>query len=158
MSASNNFIKIALAVMVVLNLIVISALFFSQKRHSKGGPPHHGQKGRIEAVLKEKVYFTDDQLIAFRGLKNEHREGAEQLKQRVHEARRELFKGVAAGNEQEASQLATDIGLAQAELEELTFKHFYDIRTLCTEEQLPAFESLLEDITRMLGPPPPPRH
>jgi hypothetical protein len=46
----------------------------------------------------------------------------------------------------------------QKKIEETHFKHFQDIKKLCTPEQMNRFDDLTEELSRIFGRKPKPRH
>jgi periplasmic protein CpxP/Spy len=159
--------------LVLCNFALILTIWL--KPHHDGPPPHGGgPRDYVISTLK----FTDDQVKKYDELINEHQQSMQQLRKSASEYRQALFTGVKNGNGPDS--LAQLIGNNQKEIEIVTYKHFVQVRALCTDAQKTEFDNIIGDVTRSMnggpggghpphgdrqgpppgedGPPPPPQH
>ena len=161
-----RFLTIAIVALVLLNLFSLGGIWILQsgRRSSIQGPVHdrHGGKGNIVEFLSEELKLTDEQVKAFKAVRQDLDQGRRFLEREILEARRELVEESFRPNPDstKVELLASKIGDNQILLEKLLFDHFVNMKSLCTPEQSRKFDSLLHEILQRCRPPdapPPPR-
>jgi Spy/CpxP family protein refolding chaperone len=108
--------------------------------------------------MEEQMSFTPEQVKQFGMLIEEHRFSMLALRDSIAGKREELSKllmndSVSASA---ADAITLEIGKLQAELEKVNYKHFADVRNLCTPEQKPKFDSIIIEVAGAIGQGPPP--
>lgn len=145
--------RLLIAGLIVTNLLL--ALFILLKPGS--GPPHK----RPREIIIKRLHFTAEQVRAYDELIDWHRSEIQKTDEQILELKTRLYSGIAGTLPGTADDsLIAKIGQLQMYAETVHYKHFEDIRALCTPEQLPDFEALLEDIATLFSKPrpgPPPR-
>jgi hypothetical protein len=73
--------------------------------------------------------------------------------------RRQLFDNIKNKNTNNADSLTQLIANNQKQIELVTYKHFSQVRDICTDAQKTEFDKIIGDVTRMMngphpGPPP----
>lgn len=142
-------------VLIVLNIAVVSFIWF-------GHPPHPGMGGpgpdRAEMIPHE-LKFDDTQRKQFDQLRQEHHQLMETINQRdrnTHEALFELIKG-GQDNSTTADSLIAEIANNRKESEAATYHHLAKLRKICTPEQQKIFDDIILNLFKHgpQGPPPP---
>src|SRR6218665_720690 len=139
----------AIAVLVVLNIGMI-AWFTFFAHHS--GPPRR-------FFLEQELSFNEKQKESYRIMRDEHFMKARSIKEHVKMMKEDFFKSMADSSlsDEDLRKKAQAISTEASELDILTFKHFQQVRQMCTPEQKEKFDEVIEDVLRSMdrqGPPP----
>ena len=149
-------LSFAVIALLLLNFGTLGFLLLGGPKHD-GRPPRHN---RPKQVIIEKLNFDDSQQEAYQKLIDWHRSTIDSLDQQIRETKNKLYSQLtqnevnAKTNDSLISILAND----QKQIEETHFKHFQDIKHICKPEQLNSFNDLTEELSRIFGKPPRPRH
>jgi periplasmic protein CpxP/Spy len=137
----------------------VPAVINNQSDH---GPVMGPDKEGPRRWMEEQMGFTPEQVKQFGMLIEEHRYSMFALRDSIASKREELSKllmsdSVSSGT---ADAITVQIGNLQAELEKVNYKHFADVREMCTPEQKPKFDSIIIEVAGAIGhgPPPPGEH
>ncbi len=119
--------------------------------HERGSGVHHGPRN----LIIERLHFSDEQVASYDKLIQWHRGEIGKADQRIIELKNQLYESLTApaADGRKDSLIAT-IAAAQQDIERIHYKHFEDIRDLCTEQQKPDFEALTREIASLFAPPP----
>ena len=141
---NDNKTKILLMIIAVLLIANISwlALYF-QKSASDKSHFRQDRKTAIEAFLKKDVGFSQEQLVKFDSLSEQHRRKVSQTIDADRMNRAEQFKILLAANFSDSmiKELAQKSAAVQLTTETLMLIHMKEIRQLCQPEQLAAFDA-----------------
>ena len=137
--------------MVLLN---VTLLIFSVKPFSKNGPEFdkHEHGGPANYII-ETLKFNKEQEAAFHKLKEAHRDSMQILNKRGKDLREILFEGLE--NDQQVNnpeQIMIEIGKNQQQIERLTYRHFEEVKKLCSPEQKVIFNSIIQEVLKRMGP------
>lgn len=162
-----HFYKIAIIVLLLLNLGTLGYLFMGNKRPMHGPPPgHEGPAG----LIIERLQLDEEQQQKFEEQRFEHQSKIRAVRKEsgeLHDALFSLLKNEAIDSIKKDS-LQNAIRLVEIKKDEITFEHFQQLKSILKPEQLPLFDGLIEEIGRRLtdnapgggrrdGPPPPHR-
>lgn len=162
----NRFTAWAIIILIVLNLFTLSVLWMTNTRRER--PPKHGPHFRAhdrKDILDAELNFNDEQKEKHRTLKENHFKQMRILTEEIHKNKKDLFNRLSEPtyDSLEVKALCNKIGSLQSDLEELTFYHFNDIKSICTPEQKEKLKEVNKKLIDILRPkgrrgPPPPRH
>ena len=166
-----TFLTIAIVALLLLNLGTLGYLTLSRERHDGPMPPPPliGERGRpgdqreVDHLIVSSLRLTREQESKFDSLKRLHHEAIMKLDGEYETKLTNYFDLLQTGrmNTTAKDSLERQLSLIQKEKASITFDHFRDLRSLCTPEQQPAFDSLLPHLTSIIAPrqefPPPPR-
>jgi hypothetical protein len=155
MNSSKNKVLLFLVGILLLTNIVMLVFFVGKKEPEK---PRSGRTDRSSAVrefLKDSIGFNDQQLSQYDQLRQQNREAMRPLFEDLGNAKLSYYRYVNQPNADSASQIAaTAIGEKQKTLDMAFFRHFRQVRALCTAEQLPKYDSLVVNIIQKMVAPP----
>ncbi|CAN5288014.1 hypothetical protein BH09BAC1_BH09BAC1_15600 [soil metagenome] len=141
--------------LLLVNLGTLCYLFLNNR--PGGGRPQHPPAP--DKMIMERLKLTDGQILAFEGLRDEHHSGIVRFNERSKELYQDYFAllktdlpNIAAADSME--QLLAQV---QEQKDSITFDHFLRLRQLCTEEQKPRFDSLVDELGDILVGQPPKR-
>ena len=147
-----TLLTISVIALLVLNIGTLGFLFFWQ-------PPHERPEGprQLDRKIIKTLSLNPDQVKQFETLKTAHHE---QMVQCERDFRRTLEQYFALLNNEtiDAAQqdsLQNQLSRIQLERARTTFRHFQDLKALCTAEQQKDFGILLPDLMQVILPPRP---
>lgn len=137
--------------LVVLNFALLATLLFA--RPSAPCLPREALRGpfRQEERLQRSLSFSDSQQDAFHDLRDRHQREMDSLRSLIFLARQRLYAGMGA-HRGSPDSLFEAIGALNARMEREIFRHFDEVRTLCTPEQAERFDTLVPRLMRHAAP------
>jgi periplasmic protein CpxP/Spy len=149
--SGNKILLTIIAILLITNLVML--ILFLRIKHSE--PPQSKRLGFSEK-LKKQVGFTPQQMSVYEPRRTAFwkriRERRDEIKKTKEDFYQQLYDPSIPDSVIEAR--AETIGKQQKELDLQVIRHFRDIRRLCTQEQLPKYDSLLPPlIERMTARP-----
>lgn len=162
-NASKNRTLVFIIAFLLLTNIAVVVYFLRQPDCNKNGkeaapPPPQGQPGGrngIATQLQKEVGFSEQQIAQYKDMKAAHWKIAKPLFDAMQKSKDSLYELVKLPTVDEAllQQRAENISERQKALEIQGFRHFKEVRGLCTPEQLPRYDSLLKKIINRKGRP-----
>ncbi|MCF8307174.1 MAG: periplasmic heavy metal sensor [Ignavibacteriales bacterium] len=135
-----KFTSILIILLVILNIGTITLLLLGRPEF----PPAHPGDERprdenrmIAGLLKMELDFSEEQIRDYFELRSTHSEQVSQLNREIRRLKKEMFDEVLADvSEPEISDsLLTLSQSKQNQVERLTFKHFLELKKICSPEQ-----------------------
>ncbi len=153
---NSRFLKIGLALLLLLNIGTLSYLWLD--RHH--GPPPGGQRGQdVFTFLCNELKLDDQQVRQYEQLRDEHHHAIENIQEHGHQLR-ERFFGLLQINPVDSAAIKSmtdSIAATQEQIEMVTFYHFRKVRAILRPDQQKRFDEVIQQATRMMAGPPPPR-
>lgn len=152
MSISKNKPLIFIIAILLVTNIALLVFFLNYSKPSKAG--EKGTRGgMVSAALKKDVGFSDEQISEYKKMKEEQFKTMRPIMDDIRKSKDSLFRllGSATAEDSTVDQLAGDIAMKQKEMDLLAFAHFKRIRTLCTPDQLPKYDSMVVKMIRKMG-------
>jgi len=152
-SRNRNLIFIIAALLLTNIAVLVYFLWIKQPTTEGGG---HGRP-RIDMAdrLKDSVGFNDEQVAQFKKLKDEQWATIRPLFDEMRKAKDSLFKLISDPDVSDSVINKTSDVIAQKQkaLDLQTFNHFKKVRALCTPDQQPKYDSLIQRMFRKMGRP-----
>jgi len=167
MDRTKRLLWITICVLVLCNLGALGMVWFTKGKPEVPPthvipPPHPKghQQVTIETILLDDVGFEENQMVTFRGLRNDHHENVKGLVGMIKIEKQKLFNDVVNDSASDFDSISSKIYELQKMLDRLTLNHFSSIRAICTKDQLELFEIHFNKMIRVLVRPskPPPRN
>lgn len=140
--------------MMLINFVLIGFLWMGAKHQ---GPPPQGMDGGVsgkhhgpEEMISKKLNFSEAQKEDYKALILVHQEMVFAKEKEIAMAKKELYKALKNSDYNTDSALNI-IGQKQIEIEKTHLQHFKDIKNICQEDQLKAYEELLEELGRLFN-------
>jgi Spy/CpxP family protein refolding chaperone len=153
----NNSAKIKSLVTIIIFLLItnIAMLIFFL---AAGRPADTREKNRefngMYNSLQSEVGFTKDQLDQYQVLRKEQRDKVRPLFNELRNAKKDFYKLIYSSSNPDSliNADADSIAQKQKALDMQMFRYFKNIRSICTTEQLPKFDTTVtKEIGRMVG-------
>ena len=109
--------------------------------------------------MEKELRLTEPQTVQFENLRVPHLVGSKQLLDDIHDLKQAITAELFATepNVENVAEMAAQIGEKYAELEQLRFHYFLDMRQLVEPEQQEQLEELMGDLLQTVKPPPLPQ-
>jgi protein CpxP len=146
----NRNLLIIIGVLLLTNIGVL-VYFLGQKEPEKS--PHDEKRAGISEMLQKEVGFTDEQTAQYKQLKEKQKETIRPMYDDMRKTKDSLFKLLSypETNDSLLTKIADAIAQKQKALDLQTFNHFKRVRTLCTPEQQPKYDSMILRMFRKMG-------
>lgn len=146
----NRNLLFIIGALVLTNVAVLAYFLWIKK------PPEtrrmDGKNGMTE-MLKKEVGFTDDQVAQYKQLKDEQWATIKPMFDEMRKAKENLFRLLSDPNTSDSvvGQATDAIAEKQKALDLQTFRHFKKVRAVCTPDQLPKYDSMIQRMFRKMG-------
>ncbi len=143
--------------LVVLNIGAISILLFAldKRRSTPGDLPDNMKTQRTLELLQQELGFTDTQIREYDRLRRIHARQTQPLIRNIRRIKKQMMDEIFTGHPDSTAirQAAEQISLLQADVEQLTFKHFLDLKALCGDKQADQLHRLVGAFLQNNRPP-----
>ena len=137
-------------VLLVLNLIAVSAFWFFKGFGTQGNGGRDGQGGGPRNEIIDRLHFDKGQVAQYDSLIVKHRKLVGRKEKEIQGLRTSLFMGVSDGIDAKLKDSwVRRIGVLHADIQQIHFAHFLDIQKICKPEQRADFERLTKDLSKM---------
>lgn len=146
---------IFIIVLLLITNFILSALFIFKNPHPDRKNPDR-EKGRMYMSLQKEVGFSEGQLTQYQEIRKEQFQYLNPLFNSVRNSKDKFYKLVYDKNVADSivDNAADSIGYRQKMLDLQMLSYFKKIRSICTEDQLPKFDSTIKkSILRITGKP-----
>jgi len=152
----NKWTAIAFLVLIALNMITLSTLWIM---HERGAERPNGNQPALVDFLVTELGLDSAQKKQLIVLRDEHRQQMQAIRRNNRDAKNAFFDLLQQEDLSDTvlAAAAKEAARYDAETDMLTFRHFQQIRALCTAEQKVKFESVIRQVLRMMAPPLPGR-
>ncbi len=155
MTNNQNKSKVFLTIIVILLIanIAMVLLFLLKKDGDKHGKQRPDRKTMIANFLKNEIGFSTEQLQQYDTLSTVHWENMKIMFDSLRSSKDKQFKELTSGNFSDSviNHVAGQSAVSQKIMELQMFNHLKNIRSICTPEQLPKFDSLFVKILNRRG-------
>ena len=141
MSITNNkYTKWIIGALVLLNLILLSVLFFLRPQHERG------ERMNRNDFLKKELNLSDDQVVKFKELRKAHFQKSREEWKAIRILKNEMLDAVSAESPDtlKANLIANQIGIKEANKEKLLVQHYLKLQAECTPEQRQKLERVFK--------------
>jgi periplasmic protein CpxP/Spy len=154
--AGNKNLLIIIAVLLLTNIGVLG-YFLWYKKPAEKQVQHDGRNNNgIQDLLQREVGFTADQLAQYKQMKDKQRETIRPMYDEMRKAKDSLFRLLkdSTVSDSAVARAAEQIANRQKMLDLQTFTYFRKVRMLSTPEQLPKYDSLIQNMFSKMNRPP----
>jgi periplasmic protein CpxP/Spy len=149
----NKWWLIAVIVLMAINTATLTIFWLERKGQGLllGGKPKGAE---AQAFLVKELVLDSVQQVQYLELVKAHRKSTNEIKRELKNAKDGFFNLLSDSTASEATikQAADNASAIETQLDLLTFKHFQQIRSICTPVQKTKFDSIIKTVVRMMGP------
>lgn len=114
--------------------------------------PHGGPHKEPKLIIIEKLNFSPEQIVEYEKLIKVHRDSIDFYDKQIIELKNELYHGLTANPIPNPQSKISEISAIQSKIEGFHYAHFEEIKKLCNDSQLDAFDDLAKEIARIFAP------
>lgn len=103
-------------------------------------------------IIATKLDLSKEQLLRYENLIKAHQQELKGIDEQIRQSKQAMFQSMASSSEDSIEVHIKELGQLQEEIERINVKHFTSLKNLCTEDQLPLFDELTEDLDKLLAP------
>lgn len=143
----SKFFSWIIALLVLANIASLGFYWIGHFKNQRDNSP--------KEFLAKKLNFSDSQKKTYFNLAKEHNQSAEKIRERIIIDKDNFFKLLKSNSIIDSSRnnAAWQVSLSIQSLDILTFEHFKKVRALCTEEQKPKFDDLIQQMVNSVNSP-----
>jgi periplasmic protein CpxP/Spy len=153
----SRFVTLLAIGLLLSNLMLVGFIMVNRSRHLQGermGPPPPHERGPRNIII-QRLHLTEAQVSEYDKLIKWHRDEIDREDKSLSTLKQKLYNTLTTPTDStEKDSIFAAISQAQQHIERIHYKHFEDIRALCTEQQKPDFEALTQEIASLFGPRP----
>jgi len=138
-----RLLTISTVALILINLGLFTTLFFGKPSQKGEGPKN---------IIIEKLHFDEAQVKAYETLISEHRRQVRKAEGEIMDAKAKLYETIADSASAQKDSLIQVIASTQANMENVHYQHFLDIKKLCKPDQIKYFNSLTKDLAQYFTP------
>jgi hypothetical protein len=152
--ARNRNLLIIITVLLLTNVGVL-VYFLGQKKTDKPDA-NEGRSLTVTEMLQQEVGFNGEQTAKYKEMKDKQKAKIRPMYDSMRKAKDSLFKLLSFPNTPDSvvTKAAEVIAQKQREIDLETFYHFKRVRTLCTPDQYPNYDSMVLRMFRKMGKQP----
>ncbi len=165
-TSKNKWMAIGIVVLLLANITTLTVIWYMRAGQPLPFGPPPPQNQTFDFVVKELSLSTEQQ-AQYAALRTEHQQQTNKIRLQIKQEKDSLFSLIQqpAVADTAIQALIEFTALKQGELDMATFTHFRKLRAICTPAQQIKFDSIIVQVSRMIGPaggggrpggPPPP--
>ena len=150
--ARNKVLSLLVLVLLLTNILMLVFFVWMKPAHK---PPYKRDMrgGDVMQVLEKEVGFSPAQMDQYKKLKDQHWDKMKPYFGEMRAARNNFYNllNQASVADSVVQRLADSIAAKQKQMDLQTFRHFEQVKAICTPEQQPRFDSLVQQVIKIWG-------
>lgn len=149
--------RLFVLVIILLLLSNLALLVYTTVgRGEAAARPRHPHPDGPRNLIIERLQFSSAQVAQYDKLIQWHRHEIGEAERRIMALKNSLYATLSAPtNQRYNDSLVASLATEQKQIEYIHYKHFQDIRAMCTGTQKPLFDELSHDIAELFNHRPP---
>lgn len=147
--ARNKVLSLLVLVLLLTNVLLL-VFFVWAKPASK---TNKNTRGEVTQILEKEVGFNAQQMEQYKQLKDQHWDKMRPYFGEMRTAKDNFYKllNEASVPDSVVNSAADAIAAKQKQLDLQTFRHFQQVKAICTPEQQPKFDSLVQQVIKRMS-------
>ena len=144
---NNKIVAWLIGVLILANIATLTFFWIGHLKNQRDNSP--------KDFLAKSLHFSEAQKNAYFELAKNHNENANKIREQIKSNKENLFQLLKTEQivDSVKNTAALKVSLSIQALDILTFDHFKKVRVLCTEEQKPKFDELIQKIVNSVNNP-----
>ena len=151
-ATTKKSLLIVIFLLIVIDVVIL--FFFVSKNKPENATQHDRKEGGLYTMLKNEANFTEEQMAQYQNLREEQFKQIKPLFSDIRKSKDSFYSLLYLNNipDSTINALSDSIARDQKAIDMQMFTYFRQIRSLCTEQQLPQFDSSIKKVVmRMTG-------
>jgi len=142
---NNKIVGWLIGLLILANIATLTFFWIGHLKNQRNHSP--------KEFLAKSLHFSETQKNAYFELAKDHNESANKIREQIKINKEELFQLLKSEKIDDSikKNAALKISISIQALDMLTFEHFKKIRALCTEEQKPKFDELIQKMVNSVN-------
>lgn len=137
-----KFLSIIAIGLLISNLVLAWFMLIKKPKHPMGEGP--------KKLITEKLHFDDNQVAQYEAIIMEHQKKIRTSDEKILNLKNTLYTTLTKeNNTTQKDSLISQIANVQAEIENIHYNHFVEMKKLCKPEQQQYFEALTQEISTL---------
>ena len=151
----NRNLLIIIGVLLLTNIAVLIYFLGAKKPSGNDTSVYDRDRSRVAEMLQKEVGFNDEQTAQYKLLKEKQKQTIRPMFDDMRKAKDSLFRQLSYPGTSDSllSKLSDAIAQKQKAIDLQTFNHFKRVRTLCTPDQQPRYDSMVIRMFSKMGRP-----
>ncbi|WP_295117081.1 hypothetical protein [uncultured Chitinophaga sp.] len=154
MPTKSRILGVLVVILLVTNVAMLAFFVFLKP----AAPQKQNRTGRgndVAVILEKEVGFSKAQMETYNRLREQHWDKMKPHFTEMRTAKDSFYQQLYRNNVPDSviNAYGDSIGLRQKEVDMQVFRHFQQVRGLCTDEQRPRFDSLINQVIRKMSGP-----
>lgn len=155
-NSSNRWLTLLTVVLLCANAVTLF-VFWKKDKESTGRhlppPPREMASGPVFEFIVQSLQFSEEQEKAFSLLRDEHRHIRKPLLTALKNAKDSFYAllPIIPSNDTTLRKASERSAQINQQLDLVNFKHFQDIRKICTLEQAEQFDRIIKELIARMG-------
>lgn len=139
-----NFLKLTLIGLLLLNLSTLSFIFFKYNKSDE-----NRKSNKPDQLIINKLEFNNKQENSYKILIQKHRQQINIIQETILNYKNNLYTKLKnnSSSKTQIDSLITKINEQQKNIELINYNHFLDIKGICSQKQIPAYNELVNELT-----------
>lgn len=149
--ARNKVLSLLVLVLLLTNILLV--VFFVWMKPAPKPPFKHDGRGDVMQILEKEVGFSPQQMDEYKKLKDQHWDKMKPYFGEMRAARNNFYNLLNQTSVPDSviNRLADSVAAKQKQMDLQTFRHFSQVKAICTPEQQPRFDSLVQQVIKRMG-------
>jgi len=142
---NNKIVGWLIGLLILANIATLTFFWIGHLKNQRNNSP--------KEFLAKSLHFSETQKNAYFELAKDHNESANKIREQIKINKEELFQLLKSEKIDDSikKNAALKISISIQALDMLTFEHFKKVRALCTEEQKPKFDELIQKMVNSVN-------
>jgi Spy/CpxP family protein refolding chaperone len=147
----NKIFSTVIILLLIINTATVTFLLLKKDRHL---PPPHQQMGNAFEFLVKELNMDSSQKNQYQLLKVKHKEAVDIYREQLKSTKNSLFKLLENAGVMDTSvqKYLNAVALINRQIDEITFSHFKQVRTICNPDQQKKFDKVIIRALEMQSP------
>ncbi len=139
-----NFLKLTLIGLLLLNLSTLSFIFFKYNKSDE-----NRKSNKPDQLIINKLAFNKEQENSYKILIQKHRQQINIIQETILNYKNNLYTKLKnnSSSKTQTDSLISKINEQQKNIELINYNHFLDIKGICSQKQIPAYNELVNELT-----------
>jgi protein CpxP len=139
-----NFLKLSLIGLLLLNLSTLSFIILKDNKSDE-----NRKRNKPDQLIINKLEFNTDQENSYKKLIQKHSQQINIIQETILNYKNNLYTKLKnnSNSKTQIDSLISKINEQQKNIELINYNHFLDIKEICSQKQIPAYNELVNELS-----------
>jgi len=143
-----NFLKLSLIGLLLLNLSTLSFIILKDNKSDE-----NRKRNKPDQLIINKLEFNTDQENSYKKLIQKHSQQINIIQETILNYKNNLYTKLKnnSNSKTQIDSLISKINEQQKNIELINYNHFLDIKEICSQKQIPAYNELVNELSEIFS-------